>query len=421
MAFDRSKFKATAISTLKEQEAENKSANMNNAQDGKIPFHQIPEGTSKWRIMPAHPECKSYMAAKQVHWLPQEVTYEKDGKEVTEIKRRPIFNSRTHGNTSKDIVEEYIAFVTKLVYDEVQDPEERKKKLFNLTDWKTGVKGRLTWITYAQRIEGNARTLGRLELPSLVKDKMNELAITDDTSDDVIQTDPFTDPDTGKAILITYDKSQKEPAKKYGATLEWRGNYSLNDEELEAFMEADTLESIYKESYKRKDFEKALAGLRIFDEDNRYNAFGHDEWLDICEQIDKFYPENDEAEEEEKPTPKSTKTTKTAHVAKEVVAEVSTKKGGDLPWEDEYDDMDRAALKTFITENELDIRVLPKYSDDQIRDMIREEMENATNPQRQVVDEIEEAEEAEEVEAAPAASGSASDRVAAMKARLGKK
>lgn len=414
MAFDRSKFKATDVSTLKQQEAQNKAPRANN-QEGRVSFHTIPEGQSKWRIMPAHPDCKSFMAAKQVHWLPQEITYEKDGKEITEIKRRPLFNSRTHAGTSKDIIEEYISFVTKQVYDETQDPEERKNKLFNLTNWKVGVRGRTTWIVYAQKIEGNAKTLGRLELPGLVKDKMNELAITEDQSDDVIQTDPFTDPDTGKAILITYDKSQKEPVKKYATNLEWRGNYALSDAELEELMEADSLEKIYKNSYKRKDFERALNGLRIFDEENGYNAFAHDEWLDICELIDKMYPEEDEEEETPKVEQKAAPTKQPAAFPEEEEEEEEddqhedTSTAGDLPWEDEFDTLDRDGLKAYIKENSLSIRVLKKYSDDDLRGLIRDEINGSSE------------EEEEEETAAPAAATSAKSRLSDMKSRLAKK
>lgn len=419
MAFDRSKFKATDVSTLQQQEDANKTPRTTN-QDGRVSFHQIPEGTSKWRIMPAHPDCKSFMAAKQVHWLPQEITYEKNGKEVTEIKRRPLFNSRTHGSTSKDIIEEYISFVMKQVYDEIQDPEERKNRLFNLTNWKVGVRGRVTWIVYAQKIEGNAKTLGRLELPGLVKDKMNELAITEDQSDDVIQTDPFTDPDTGKAILITYDKSQKEPVKKYATTLEWRGNYTLTDEKLEELMEADSLEKIYKNSYKRKDFEKALEGLRIFDEDNGYNAFAHDEWLDICELMDKMYPEDEE--EVQEPTPKQTKTTTPkqtkATTVKSTVVEYDeeeeeddnepqledTSSTGDLPWEDKFDAMDRDRLRAYIKENGLSVMVLKKYSDEDLRGLIREEVSESDTTKKAVE--------------STSVGGSAKSRLASMKNRL---
>lgn len=416
MAFDRSKFKATQVATLKEQEAANKTANNNSDNDGRVPFHKIEEGTSKWRIMPAHPDSKSFMQPKQVHWLPQEVTYTKDGKEITEIKRRPIFNSRTHAGTSKDIIEEYINFVTKMVYEEVQDQDERKKRLFNLTDWKVGVRGRTTWIVYAQKIEGKAKTLGRLELPGLIKDKMNELAITEDQSDAVIQTDPFTDPDTGKAILITYDKTQKEPAKKYAATLEWRGDYKLTDGELEELMGADSLESIYKNSYKRKDFERALDGLRIFDEENGYNAFGHDDWLDICEHMDKMYPEEEEG------TEKAPKTSKAPQSTAKGVEDVDyeeeeedaahtpdTSSKGDLPWEDQLDTLNREALKTFIKDKGLSIKVLQKYTDDDLRDLIREEMAGAE----------EDEEEAEEPATEAPAAGSGS-RLAAMRAKLGK-
>jgi hypothetical protein len=398
MGFDRSQFKATQVSTLKEQEKQNASPRVNNM-DGRVPFHTFQEGTSKWRIMPSHPGAKSFMAAKQVHWLPQEVKYQKDGKDIVEIKRRPVFNSITHAGTSKDIVQEYITFVTKRIYDATQDPEDRKQKLHNLTNWKVGVKGRTTWIVYAQLIEGKSRTLGRLELPGLVKDKMNELAITEDQSDDVIQTDPFTHPDTGKAILITYDRSQKDPSKKYSCNLEWRGDYSLSDNELEELMNADSLEDIYKDSYKRSDFEKALNGLRIFDEESGYNAFADDHWLDICENLDSMYPEDED--EEDAPKPAKSEVKKQVATSNEEEEEEEEDNAG-LPWS-ELDELDRDGLKQYIKNKNLSIRVLKKYSDDDLREMIGE---------------AEDEPQSHEESPSPA---SGTDRLADMKARLASK
>jgi len=429
MTFDRSKFKATQVSALKEQEKAAKDSRNNGNSDGRVQFHKIEEGQSKWRIMPAHPDSKTFMQPKQVHWLPQEVTYQRDGKDVTEIKRRPIFNSRTHAGTSKDIVEEYLRFVTKMVYDEIQDPEERKKRLYNLTHWSCGVRGRTTWIVYAQKIEGNAKTLGRLELPGLVKDKMNELAITEDQSNDVIQTDPFTDPDSGKAILITYDKSQKEPVKKYATTLEWRGDYALTDQDLEELLSADSLETIYNDSYRRKDFERALEGLRIFDEDNKYNAFGHDEWLDVCEHIDGFYVDEEsdaDAVDTAKPSEAQPPLNSDSKELAEKEAEQGTnqpfeeelfpKQNDKLPWDDEFEDMDRDALKAHIKANKLGIRVLQKYSDDDLRGLIREVSQDADQEADQEEDTESTATQATADVEQPAPKSSS--KIAEMRARL---
>ena len=375
MVFDRNKFKATKVSVLKEQASQMNKSNRAN-EDGRVPFHTITEGTTKWRIFPAHPDQASFMVPKQVHWLPQEVSYKKDGKDVTEIKRRPVFNSKTHAGVSKDIVEEYINFVTKMVFDEVQDPELRKQKLFKLTDWRSGLRGRTTWIVYAAKVEGSAMTLGRLELPGLVKDKMNELSIQDDTSDSVIQTDPFTDPDSGKALLIIYDKSQKEPVKKYSASLEWRGDYKLTDQQLEEFINVDSLDKVYKNSYKRKDFEKALAGLKIFDEDSEYNVFAHDSWLDICEEMDKMFP--DESDTSIPPTTIESKP-KVEEVKRDLPPDFYSDEDEDeedipAPSSLNLEEMSRDDLKHYIKDKGLRIRVLKKYTDQDIVDLIvREE------------------------------------------------
>ena len=423
MTFDRSKFKATEVSVLKQQDQQTSNRNNFN-DDSRVPFHQIKEGQTKWRIYPAHPEQSSYMVPKQVHWLPQEVTYKKDGKDITEIKRRPVFNAKTHAGTSRDIIEEYIRFVEKMVYDEVQDPEERKTRLFKLTNWREGVRGRTTWIVYAAKVEGNAMTLGRLELSGLVKDKMNELSIQDDNAMDVIQTDPFTHPDTGKALLINYDKSQREPVKKYGATLEWRGNYSLTDEQLQAYSKLDNLDKIYKNSYKRKDFEKALNGLKIFDEDSGYNAFAHDGWLDVCEELDKMFVDEPLAPEVKTEEPEVT-APEPNFTAKNNPINITPVSDRDLPAEfytdeDEVEDevpnehkdlnqMNRDELKYYIKDKGLRIRVLKKYSDEDLVGLIKTE-EKLLNEEEEVEAEV----------PSVAANGSdAKSRLAKMKEKMG--
>jgi hypothetical protein len=122
----------------------------------------IDEGHNTFRIFPSHQEGKPFIYAKTVIWLPQEVEMKnKDGEVVkdragnpkTEIKNRPIFNSRVHGSTEKDIVEEYVTFAEKVFRDEIQDAEELDKRLKKLFDWKVGIKPKTTCIVYGKKIK----------------------------------------------------------------------------------------------------------------------------------------------------------------------------------------------------------------------------------------------------------------------------
>lgn len=369
----RKKFQATKISTISEQEK--KVDTVTPKQNKRAGYLEIDEGSNTFRIFPSHHPEKSFCYPKTVHWLPQEVEMkdkkgdvitDRSGKPKTEIKGKPIFNSRIHGGTKKDIVEEYISFAEKTLTDECQDPEELKNKLSKLFDWKTGIKPKTSWVMYAKKIkfdsDGNVKSeeFGRLETPSSVKDKMNELA-NDGGAGGPIVVDPFTDPDDGKAITITYDRDET-PQNKYKVALLWKFDWTLTDEELEDFEKQDPLYKIFENSYKRSDFEKALEGLRIFDEKNNFDLFEYSEWTDICEEMSAYYPENDEDSDNSDDTQDDTD---------------SSNQDENSSADDESDalsEMSKEELIQFIEDQGLEIRVMRTDTAETLRAAIREEI-----------------------------------------------
>lgn len=364
MAVDRSKYTSTKVSTLKSQEKEVKSKVQTSFQNDRVEWLQIEEGTNKLRIYPAHPGTDSFVYPRCTIWLERQVEYEKDGEKIREIVKRPVFNSKVHGSTPKDLVEEYVKFATKMLEDEIkieQDDEAAKEltdKLATLQHWQNGLKYKTGWCFYANKYVNGQKHFGQIEVTNGIKEKMNELSATEDV-DDPINTDPFTDVEEGKALIVTKTLEKVKNKKtgktreetRYSATIEFRGNYALTDKELEEFEEVTPLEKIYKNSFRLRDFQLQLEGLQIYDKKNKLGVFEYDQFNDILEEIRAYYPSEEDEEQEE-----------------EEGAE-ETSNGGD-----EFDDMDRQALKKWINVNcpNKEIRILTSDSDDSLREKIRD-------------------------------------------------
>lgn len=70
---------------------------------------------------------------------------------------------------------------------------------------------------------------------------------------------------------------------------------------MEYFLnEVPSLEEIYKDSYRAKDFEMALDGLKRFDEENNYDIFSDDEFLNEIEEMAAMLPDDSQPEEDKK-------------------------------------------------------------------------------------------------------------------------
>ena len=216
----------------------------------------------------------------------------------------------------------------------------------------------------------------------MVRDAMNKLAFSED-EDEVIEVDPFTDPDEGLPIMVTY---RKNPNKKKGENfyeVSFPKKVSarpLTDEEIEYFMTLKPLNEILSK-YGMKDFERALEGLQNFDEENEIGLFDDDDWIEHLEEIKAQY-DSDDSEEDSAPKKKAVKKA----YAKSEDDEEEEKDEADEEEEDEeeedeeeendedgdeFDSMDRVALKKYITANGLEISVKKSMSDDDLRNAIR--------------------------------------------------
>jgi hypothetical protein len=394
--FDRSQFKATKVDALQEQSKQVDELNGSSGTRAKVLELEKDGSKNRLRIFPKHPGTKSYAYPKTVHFLKIQAT-DKEGALLTDeqgnpkLKNQPIFNSRVHGGTSKDIIDEYINFVYKLTYDQFQDDDTRKKYLRLIEGWKDGgrwkpgIKSQTRWIVYGD-LNG---TFGRVELPTTVKDKLNEIAAGQDGEDGVAVVDPFTDIDTGRKVFVEFHKEEKDPKKKYAATIDINKQSPLTDEQFEALLEQKPLEEIYHKVYSRKEFMMSLDGLKRFDEasvaalkefgfGSGYEVFTHDAFLDIAEEISGYYKDVEESGTEEED---------------DYSAEEEDEQN-DPPFESDkdtseltLDDMSMSEMKAYAKANSLSIRFLPSYTEDQVRQFIKEEMELIEEERNEAVEE----------------------------------
>ena len=369
----RSQLKATSIKRLQKQIDEDNamvgaqnSTEYLNLEDGK---------TVKIRIFPGHPGVQDFYVAKKCYWL----SFVGDDGET---HRGTVLDSKVHGKTKFDVVEEYVKWAKKKIGNDA----DKLEALVGNGPKSNSLNPQYSWLCYADKINGDDQLRAKIwEFKKMVRDAMNKLAFSED-EDEVIEVDPFTDPDEGLPIMVTY---RKNPNKKKGENfyeVSFPKKVSarpLTDEEIEYFMTLKPLNEILSK-YGMKDFERALEGLQNFDEENEIGLFDDDDWIEHLEEIKAQY-DSDDSEED------SSSKKKTA--VKKVVKKEYTKSEDDDEEEkdeadeaddeeeddeeendedgDEFDSMDRVALKKYITANGLEISVKKSMSDDDLRNAIR--------------------------------------------------
>ena len=396
----RSQLKATKIKSLKKRiDADDAMVGTNsneylNLEDGK---------TIKIRIFPAHPGGDDFYIPVKRYWL--SFTTE-DG----ETKRGYVLDSRTHGGTKMDVVDEYVKYAKRKIGDDA----DKLEALVGTGPKANSLNPSYSWMCYAAKISGDEPLRAKLwEFKKTVRDLLNKLAMSED-DDEVIEVDPFTDPDEGLPISVTYNKNpnRKKGEQYYDVVFPKKVTARpLTDEEIEYFMGLKPLTEIISR-YGMRDFERALEGLQNFDEDNEIGLFDDDEWLEHLEEIKAQYDadededepkgkkshkggkkdskrvakkveeeddnDDDEEEEDEKPAKKSNKSSKKESEQEEEYDEEDDEEEDEEKEDgDEFDDMDRDALKKYVKKNGLDIKIKKSMEDDELRDAIREALKSA--------------------------------------------
>lgn len=418
----RSQLKAISIKKLKKRIEEDNEAigayssnEYLNLEDGK---------TMKIRIFPAHPGGEDFYLPKKCYWLS---VAGNDG----DMRRTTVLDSKLHGGTKWDLVEEYAKYAKKKWAKDA----DKLEAISGTGMTSNSLNPSYTWVCYADQVTTDEPLRAKLwEIKKMVRDLMNKLAFSEDEGD-AIEVDPFTDVDEGLPIMVKY---MKKPNKKKGE------NYyevsfpkkvsarALTDDEVEYFMSLKPLTEVIQK-YGMRDFEKALEGLQNFDEENEIGLFDDEDWLEHVEEIKAQYDEEvedekpskkstskkvvkkdeDDEEEEEKKPSKKTAAKKPAKKVEEPEEEEDEEEEDEEEDEtsnedDGLNDLDRNGLKVYIRDNDLEVSVKKSMTDDDIREAIR-----AAAPKEE-----EEEDEEEEEEEKPKAKVSLSD----IKAKLaGKK
>ena len=398
----RSQLKATSIKRLQKQIDEDNamvgaqnSTEYLNLEDGK---------TVKIRIFPGHPGVQDFYVAKKCYWLS---FVGGDG----ETHRGTVLDSKVHGKTKFDVVEEYVKWAKKKIGNDA----DKLEALVGNGPKSNSLNPQYSWLCYADKINGDDQLRAKIwEFKKMVRDAMNKLAFSED-EDEVIEVDPFTDPDEGLPIMVTY---RKNPNKKKGENfyeVSFPKKVSarpLTDEEIEYFMTLKPLNEILSK-YGMKDFERALEGLQNFDEENEIGLFDDEDWIEHLEEIKAQY-DSDDSEEDSAPKKKTAvKKAVKKECAKSEDDEEEEKDEAEDEEEDdeeendedgdEFDSMDRVALKKYITANGLEISVKKSMSDDDLRNAIRAAAKSDD------ADEAEDEEEDDETEEEAPAKVSLSD------------
>lgn len=427
----RSQLKATPIKKLKKRVDEDneiigaQSNEYLNLEDGK---------TLKIRIFPAHPGVEDFYIPKKCYWL---TVAGNDG----DPRRTTVLDSKVHGGTKWDLVEEYVKWAKK----KWAKDSDKLDALTGTGQNQNSLNPSYTWLCYADRMTGDEQLRAKLwEFKKMVRDALNKLAFSED-EDEPIEVDPFTDVDEGLPVMVKY---MKNPNKKKGENyyeVSFPKKVSarpLTDEEIEYFMTLKPLTEVIQK-YGMRDFERALEGLQNFDEEHEMELFDDDDWLEHVEEIKAQYDgddseddddkpakkktskkvtkkvveeeeededDSDDEEEEEKPKKKSAPAKKTSKKVEEEEddeeeededeTEEDDEEESDDAEDDGLDDMDRTELKKYIKDNDLEVSVKKSMSDDDLREAIREAMGG---------DDSDEEEEDDEEEEKPAAKVSLKD------------
>lgn len=329
MKFDRSKFKKQSVEDL---DSEVKQAEKTMRKGGKsyTGFATVQKGKNTFRVAPSM--GKAYVACKMSKLRVEVPTYDENGN-VTgkEVKDKNIFCADVHGRNllkGKDPIVLYCDYVRKKASEEYQDDTERRKYLNPIMGYKKGnkfvwgINPTLAYVCYVY--QGN-KDFARLQLYGTWMNRIKEISV-EQSDDDTVSFDIFSQMEGAYPLVITMgedDKGKKTYSlsagipKKGQSWDEFFEETAIPDEDMEYFLnEVPSLEEIYKDSYRAKDFEMALDGLKRFDEENNYDIFSDDEFLNEIEEMaamlpddsqpeeDKKTPFNEDEDEEEKPAPK---------------------------------------------------------------------------------------------------------------------
>jgi len=455
MALDRSKFKTTVVANIVEQDKELASS-LGRDGGNYAQYIKLEDGDNLLRIYPAHPEedggGDAFAEPKVTVFIPMMVPdydsnrqplIDKTGRPILKESVRSVFNARIHGNLPKDLIEEYCRISLHNLEEAlkvVQDPVEKSKITEKINRIKgnyalkmNGLNYRSAWVMYVDRIVGSSKTFGPIEIGVAVKEGINKTAASTDSGNNPLATDPFTDLDTGRAIIVKYNSKATKPQDYYSVSLDnvtipevHAGKtfvvprmFPLDDDQLESFMKVTPLAKRFKNCFTKRDFDLQMEGLEFFDQKYNIDTFQDMEFINVCEEIQVLVPEPETTEEQAAAAEAGTAPIDTTSAPQTVVKE-------EEPTGDAFDFMTRAELGAWHKENKSGVLIKPTMTDDDVRNLARQHViDSNIAPEEASEEEYTDEDAAEEVptgepEPQPETTQTTTlDRIAAMKAKAG--
>lgn len=315
----RNQFQPTPLAVQEEQDEQTKLHAGKVDSNTYAKLFKLEEGKNFFRIYPAHPGGKGGYSQmlKQVYLPMMREDRDANGKPLLDSRTgqpvmkesvKSVFDSRLHGSTRKDVIDEYVKFGERTAKDLFPDDDAAQKEYLKYIhgtgfQGEKGILYQVSYILYADQLIGNKRVFGRLQYKAAIRKRLNEMSAVE-AANSPIATEPFSHPDDGRAICITVNK-KAQPADYYKvdfyAPMIPNGGgriqlFPLDDIMLEDYMKVKSLEELYVNVYKRSDFELALKGLEFFDNKYGYKFLQEPEFLTILEEINDYYPMENPAE-----------------------------------------------------------------------------------------------------------------------------
>lgn len=329
-SFNRDRFRATPLSTVNSTVTETKQYDtFYGGNSDYAPFFKNVEGVTVKRVLPAHEPGDSPYVPMMTSMLECEVEDKKDGVVIgKKIAKKKIFIATLHAGSKYDIIDEYIKRVYALA-EQYQDKDERSRFLNPITgyrmgkQWVSGIRPQLEYVYYAL-INGQ---IYRDSLKPKQMEALNKESAEMCAQDDTAAIDIFSDPTTGYPIQWSREKDENGKtvevlkALPLPRTMSWDQyfeKYAVPDRVLEDLLKLPSLKSLYVGSYRKKDFEYALDGLKRFDQNNGYNIFADEDYLDYIEKAEDELSKKWGSEEETNaaPQPKTAPASQGETVAK---------------------------------------------------------------------------------------------------------
>lgn len=412
----RNKLKPTPVSQMEQADKDLDQQMGRKSGGGFTDKHSIDAGRNLFRLYPPHepldrfgkpnPFAEPIVTTYVPAMVPERDAEGKeikgsDGKVKMKMGMKPVFNAKIHGKKdslgnplTKDAVEEFIKMV--IEKSKSIDNEDDKKKflapvygVFISKGHKNNVNQlnyTQKWGIYADKInpQDNSKKFALLEVGKAVKNRINKISALE-SENEPLGTDPFTDLDEGRALLVKYNPdagkpedyytteidSTTEPIQHEGRKISVLKLYPITDEQLEVFAKTKPLATMYREVFKHSDLQIQIKGLKEVDTNYKLGVFETEEFQAVLEELLLQYP-MDEDQQNEQPKSDATETDEAAPMTSSTATTTETKPVAEKEGDD-FDLMTRAELKEFCKDNQTGIIVKPVslMSDDQLRDTIR--------------------------------------------------